>query len=217
MHLSRRMVRFEMETSLRRLGDRNRSSFKSETSMNRTVILAFAISTVLATNGFTQGQTESSSVSSASDSLMHRIRSTKHVGVRTDERLSGYVLYLYTPTQHAQNLGSLTAYRKDLEMYNAQIESLNQKRREAQERRALSDELNAITQEMNRIRRPDSTFARSIFLYNVVHFGVDYIELSWAETPGDPTLIPLSRICKIIVTSTGDSQTDEPSDEPKSR
>ena len=137
------------------------------------------------------------------------------MGLRTDERLGGITLYLYTPEQHAQNLASIAAYRQKLEEYSAQIEALDQKRRDAQQRRAPPDELNAITQERNRTRRPDSQFVRSVFLYNVVHFGDDYIELTRAENPNGSTLIPLSRICKVIVTPSDDPEQDEQSDARK--
>jgi hypothetical protein len=165
-------------------------------------------------------QIDSARETPQADSLILRLKDAKHVGLSTDERLSGYVLYLYSQSQREQNLASLAAYRENLVAFNARIASIDEKRRNAQQERASVDKLNAITHERNQLQleRPDSPFARGIYLYDIVRCGVDYVEIRGAENPRGSVLIPLSKICKIVVTSTeDDSETGEPSDEPKSR
>ncbi len=188
--------------------------------MNRTPILAFALAAALSSHTVLLAQTDSTRESSQSDNLMLRLKNVKHVGVRTDERLSGYILYLYTSAQREQNVASLAAYRENSEVFAARIKSIDEKRQAAQQERASVADLNAMTQERNRLQseRPTSQFVGSIYLYDVVKFGVDYVELRGAEKGGDPVLIPLSKICKVIVkTSDDDPKTGEPSDEPRSR
>jgi uncharacterized protein YhaN len=127
---------------------------------------------------------------------------------------------LYTQEQREQNLASLAAYRENLAAFNARIESIHEKRRNAQQERASVDRLNALTQEHNRLQseRPDSPFARSIGLYDILRCGVDYIEIRPAENPRGSRLIPLSKICTIVVKSTeDDSDSGKQSDEPNSR
>lgn len=71
-----------------------------------------------------------------------------------------------------------------------------------------------MTQERNRLQfeRPDSPFASRIHLYDVVKFGVDYVELKGAEEPRESMLIPLSKICKVILRTTADDAiTGQPS------
>jgi|LakMenE18May11ns_1017448.scaffolds.fasta_scaffold9732038_1 hypothetical protein len=188
--------------------------------MNRTLILTFALTVALFSHADLCAQSDSTTETPQSDSFMLRFKNAKHIGLSTDETLSGYVLHLYTPAQREQNLASLAAYREDLVAFNARIESIYEKRRNAQQERVPVDKLNAITQERNRLEseRPNSSFAQRIYLYDIVRLGVDYVEIRGAEKPGDSVLIPLSKICKVIVKSTGDdSKTGEPSDEPKSR
>jgi len=191
--------------------------------MNAKLIPALTLVAGLVTNGVTLAQP---AVRNTSDSLLDRVKGNKHVGLRADDRLSGYVLYLYTEEQRAENLAELAEYRKEWETFTARIEAIDAKRRSAQQRRAPVDELNSITRELNQLqsRRPTSRFVRSrsvlsnIQLYDVVRVGGDYIELLGSEKPGDASLIPLSRVCRVIVMSSGKPKSKgEPSDEPKSR
>ena len=132
--------------------------------MNPQLLSAFTLVAVLATNGISLAQSDARNGRSTRDSLLDRIRDTKHIGLRTDDRLSGYVLYLYAQKQRADILSELAAYRKDLESFTARIESTDEKRRSAQQRRASADELNALTRESNRLRsqRPNSRFVPRI-------------------------------------------------------
>ena len=189
--------------------------------MNAKLISALTLVAVLVTNGITLAQP---AAQNTSDSLLDRVKGTKHIGLRADDRLSGYVLYLYTKEQRAENLAALAEYRKELVTFTARIEALDAKRRSAQQRRAPVDELNSITRERSELRRPSSLFVRSrsgqsiIQLYDVVHVGDDYIELRGSENPGDASLVPLSRVCRVIMTSSDKPKSQgEPSDEPKSR
>lgn len=150
-----------------------------------------------------------------SDSFSLRLRNAKHVGLSTDEKLSGYVLYVYPPDLRADNLASLAACRENQAELNAQMESLKKKRIMAFKKapRTSMDEMNAITGEMNDLesKRPNSPFASTILLCDVLSFGVDYIELRDAENPEETVLIPISRVCKIIVRSAHGTKTSEPS------
>ena len=182
--------------------------------MNRISMLAYALVVALSSRAIILAQTDSTREISQSDSLMLRLKNAKHVGLTTDERLSGYILYLYTPAQREQNLASLATYRENLTAWNARIKSLDEKRQTAQRERASIDELNAMTHERNRLQseRPDSPFASRIYLYDVVKFGVDYVEIAGAEKPREFTLIPFAKICKVIVkTSADDPISGEPS------
>ena len=188
--------------------------------MIRTSFLVFALVAALSVHAELFAQTDTNSGAVRSDTLGFRLNSAKHVGVSIDERLSGYVLYLYPPTQRAQNLASLAAYRKNLETYNALKTSGDDKRRASQQRRAPLKEHKAIMEEGNRLmsKRPNSPFSRSVVLYDIVHHGVDYIEMRRAEKSGETVLIPFSKIRRIIVvTSDEDFSEGGLSDAPKSR
>ncbi len=188
--------------------------------MNAKLVSSLTLVALLVTHGVTLAQP---AAPNTSDGLLDRVKGNKHVGLRADDRLSGYVLYLYTKEQRAENLAELAEYRKDLETFTARIEEIDAKRRSAQQRRAPVDELNSITRERNQLqsRRPRSRFVSSgsrqsiIQLYDVVHVGDDYIELLGSEEPDDASLIPLSRVCRVIVTSSDKPKSQgEPRDEP---
>ena len=134
--------------------------------MNPQLFSICTLVTVLATNGIALAQSDAPAGRNTPDSLLNRIRDSKHIGVRTDERLSGYVLYLYTAEQRTENLSELAAYRKDLEEFTARIESIDEKRRAAQQRRASSSELNALLErgiDFSQIARTRNSSEASIF------------------------------------------------------
>ncbi|XZE53087.1 hypothetical protein SH139x_004807 [Planctomycetaceae bacterium SH139] len=178
--------------------------------MNLKLISALTLVAVVATTGITLAQ-------SPQDRLLDRIKGTKHVGLRADQTLSGYALYLYTSEEHAGNLKKLGQYRKDLNALKARNPSDAEIRRSTQERPPKLDESSAFMLERNR-QHPNSKFLRSIQLYDVICVGDDYIELRESEYPSGVSLIPLSRICRVIVYSSSRvKKTGEPGDEPKSR
>ena len=100
-----------------------------------------------------------------------------------------------------------------MEAFRAKIAAFDQQRREAQERNASADELNAITSARNReqTNQPSSPFAARILLHNVVRIGNDYIEIEATEKPNSSTLIPFTKICRVIITKPGnvDSEQDD--------
>ena len=136
-----------------------------------------------------------------SRSLSDRLRDAKHIGLTVDEKMAGFTIHVYTPIQQDKNRVELAEYRVKLSEYQSGLESFDEKRREAQQRGASTNELNAITSARNSFSTtaPHSSFAM-IALHDVVFVGDDYLEVLGSNSPDSgTTLIPLSKICRIIM------------------
>ncbi len=189
--------------------------------MRRISALSFAIAVTLFSVSFLLAQSDSTATIVQADNLMNRIKSIKHIGLSVDEKMSAYVLYLYTPTQRDQNLSELVRHRQAVVKHNAEIKSVQEKRRLANNANVTVDERNKLAEEHNRLLEnlPRSQFSRNIILYDVIGSGVDYVEIRSAEKEADETtLIPMSRICKVIDRTSSDrSSPNEPSDASNSK
>ncbi len=192
-------------------------------------LLAFFIASAILPRAFAESD------AAPNDHLINRLRDLHHVhvGLRTDDRLSGYVLYTYTASQHKENLTFLSAHVQELEAFADRVDAAEEKLRAAeqlQEHRGATAKLtNTLKWEASNLKRerPNSKFTQSIALFTVVHYGSDYLELRGedspdylqirkAEAPEGTVLIPVSKICKIVISmvTTGNAKHEG---EPRSR
>ncbi|WP_425400685.1 hypothetical protein [Aeoliella sp.] len=141
------------------------------------------------------------------DTFANRIHEVEHVGLSTDDKLGGYILYLYTPPQFKENLASLATYRQEWDAFVHQLRLLDERRRAA----TSADISSTLVEERKKVfsARPNSRFAAKETLYTVSHQGADYLELRKAENPKESVLIPLWKISKVV---SKDSDTKEDSE-----
>ena len=132
------------------------------------------------------------------DSLVDRLKVAKHVGLTIDERIGAYTLYLYTSEQHQRKLEELVQYRQQNEEYQAKRESLEKQMRDAEQRKDSSGELGEIRAKMHTLIQPRSPLSGQT-LHEVVVVGQDYIEIQKSNDSESSTLIPFSKISRVIV------------------
>ena len=139
--------------------------------------------------------------STSTTSLYSRLKSVTNIGLSADERLNGFTISVYSPEQQNKNVESLLKYRADLATFNDTIAAIDKRAVEARSR-FLSGDANALIQERNDLQstRPSSPFGDGrISLHRIVAVAVDYIEIESIDDSENTTLIPLHKVCRVIV------------------
>lgn len=150
--------------------------------------------------------TPAATTATGPDTLLQRLKQAQRVALQTDEKLSGYILYLYTPERLTKDLAALASYRDKSAELRPRIDELQQQIRRLQQQQQSDQSfelLQRLTQEHRNLQRelgqlsPPNSVILSHSLYDVIHLGEDYIELRQADNPAEQRLIPLSRIARV--------------------
>ncbi len=161
----------------------------------KTTVYTVALIFGLSASGLASAQT-------LTDTWAERLQGVKHVSMRIEERLAGYIVQVYTPPQREDLKVAMDKYEFDRNKYLGLLREIDERRKSLAEEyvagsRDLAEKRNALTRERNSLKSPTSPLRNDTGMYEVLHVGSDYIEVRRSKNEDETILIPFSRIAKL--------------------
>jgi hypothetical protein len=143
-------------------------------------------------------QTASAQANNELSSISSRLKSAEHISLQMDEKLSGYIIRVYSPEGLAKRIEVTKQYQIDYAKWQELRVSLEKRLKEAekikdpQERDRISS---AIIKEFS--VEPHRIYVTA--LHRVISVGGDYLEVDSHGNAESTAIIPFHKIVKIIV------------------